>query len=185
MTAEKAKNPARLGSFHIEVAVPGLDERHRTGILRAVKSCLIHNTLLHAPEIEIAVDTGSRTGDRPTAFGATIPPVRYPRIDYHDLNCSHPGYNRLRSRHENHTRLSFIFCLVCAGAPAQWLHYPTAQACHARRMASRTFRRPPRALPTVIPIFPAFGTSNITGLVRPKAAMICSSARNFSTSAGA
>jgi uncharacterized OsmC-like protein len=53
--AEKALHPARLGSFQIDVEAPGLsaDERHREGVLRAVKRCLIHNTLLHAPEIEI------------------------------------------------------------------------------------------------------------------------------------
>jgi uncharacterized OsmC-like protein len=54
--AEKAAQPARLASFHIEVTVPGLDGRHQAGILRAVKSCLIHNTLLAGPSIEIAVN---------------------------------------------------------------------------------------------------------------------------------
>jgi uncharacterized OsmC-like protein len=59
VTAEKAADkPARLGSFRIEVTVPGLvDERHREGVLRAVKSCLIHNTLMHPPAIEIALET--------------------------------------------------------------------------------------------------------------------------------
>jgi putative redox protein len=55
VSAEKATQPARLASFHIEVTVPGLDDRHQAGILRAVKSCLIHNTLLGGPKIEIAV----------------------------------------------------------------------------------------------------------------------------------
>jgi len=54
--AEKALQPARLASFHIEVTVPGLDDHHQAGILRAVKSCLIHNTLLGSPAIEIAID---------------------------------------------------------------------------------------------------------------------------------
>src|SRR5512140_2860321 len=57
VSAEKAAHPARLGSFHIEVTVPGLDDHHQAGILRAVKSCLIHNTLLGAPAIEIAINT--------------------------------------------------------------------------------------------------------------------------------
>ena len=53
VTAEKAKAPARLASFRIEIDVPGLeDERHREGVLRAAKSCLIHNTLLNAAAIE-------------------------------------------------------------------------------------------------------------------------------------
>ena len=54
--AEKAMQPARLASFHIEVTVFGLDDHHQAGILRAVKSCLIHNTLLGGPGIEIAVN---------------------------------------------------------------------------------------------------------------------------------
>ncbi|MGO9966466.1 MAG: OsmC family protein [Bryobacteraceae bacterium] len=55
VTAEKAAHPARLASFQIAVTVPALDDRHRDGILRAVKACLIHNTLLGGPSIEIAL----------------------------------------------------------------------------------------------------------------------------------
>ncbi len=56
VTAEKAQGPARLASFQIEITVPGLDdERHREGVLRAAKTCLIHNTLLNAPQIEIVL----------------------------------------------------------------------------------------------------------------------------------
>jgi putative redox protein len=57
VVAEKATQPARLASFRIEVTAPGLDERHQAGILRAVKSCLIHNTLLGMPAIEIAIES--------------------------------------------------------------------------------------------------------------------------------
>ena len=56
VSAEKATQPARLALFHIEVTVPGLDDHHQAGILRAVRSCLIHNTLLGGPGIEIAVN---------------------------------------------------------------------------------------------------------------------------------
>ena len=55
VSAEKAVQPARLASFHIEIVLPGLDERHQAGILRAAKACLIHNTLLGSPSIEITV----------------------------------------------------------------------------------------------------------------------------------
>ena len=55
VNAEKALQPARLASFRIEVEVPGLDQRHRDGIERAVKACLIHNTLLGAPTLEIVI----------------------------------------------------------------------------------------------------------------------------------
>ena len=57
VSAEKATQPARLGQFRIEVIVPGLDPQHQAGVLRAVKACLIHNTLIHAPTIETAVTT--------------------------------------------------------------------------------------------------------------------------------
>ena len=55
--AEKATHPARLGSFRIDVSVPPVDERHHLGLQRAVKSCIVHNTLLAAPSIEVALTT--------------------------------------------------------------------------------------------------------------------------------
>jgi len=57
VAAEKAAQPARLGRFQIEVTVPQLDPQHQAGILRAVKSCLIHNTLLNAPAIDIVLNS--------------------------------------------------------------------------------------------------------------------------------
>jgi putative redox protein len=56
VSAEKAKQPARLGQFRIEVIIPGLGPEHQAGVLRAVKACLIHNTLIHAPSIETLVN---------------------------------------------------------------------------------------------------------------------------------
>jgi len=56
VAAEKAAHPARLARFRIEVTVPALDPRHEEGIVRAVKACLIHHTLLNAPEIETVVN---------------------------------------------------------------------------------------------------------------------------------
>jgi uncharacterized OsmC-like protein len=56
VSAEKAQQPARLGSFRIEVTAPGLDEHHQAGILRAAKACLIHNTLLGQPSIQVVVN---------------------------------------------------------------------------------------------------------------------------------
>lgn len=56
VTAEKAKNPARLDEFKIEVDAPaGLSEEHIKGVEEAVHRCLIHNTLLHPPKIETVV----------------------------------------------------------------------------------------------------------------------------------
>ncbi len=59
VTAEKARQPARIGSFRIEVSVPGLHQEHRTGVMRAVKACLIHNTLLMSPNIEVEISSGA------------------------------------------------------------------------------------------------------------------------------
>jgi putative redox protein len=59
VTAEKAQKPARLASFRIEVSIGQLDPRHEEGVLRAAKTCLIHNTLLAAPAIEIVVHAGA------------------------------------------------------------------------------------------------------------------------------
>lgn len=56
VTAEKAKDPARLDNFRIAVEVPmEMEEKHREGIISAVHHCLIHNTLLHPPKIELEV----------------------------------------------------------------------------------------------------------------------------------
>ena len=56
VSAQKASAPARLGSFRIEARVPsGLPEKHILGISKAIHACLIHNTLLNAPIIDIGV----------------------------------------------------------------------------------------------------------------------------------
>jgi len=54
VTAEKLKGPARLGNFKIRVEYPvTLDQDHTEGLMRSVKHCLIHNTLLAPPEVNI------------------------------------------------------------------------------------------------------------------------------------
>jgi len=56
VTAEKAKDPARLDDFRIEVEVPSeLSAKDRQGIEESIHHCLIHNTLLHAPKISLDV----------------------------------------------------------------------------------------------------------------------------------
>lgn len=69
VTAEKGTGPARLASFQIKVAVPGLDERHQEGVLRAVKSCLIHNTLLGSPVLEVSLDAGPLQSEAELVLG--------------------------------------------------------------------------------------------------------------------
>ena len=54
VTAEKLKQPARLGKFRIHVVCPvALTEEQTEGLMRAVHHCLVHNTLLTPPEIKI------------------------------------------------------------------------------------------------------------------------------------
>jgi uncharacterized OsmC-like protein len=57
VSAEKASQPARFASFVIDVEMPDLDSKHSDGLRRAVKSCLIHNTLCHPPAINLRVHT--------------------------------------------------------------------------------------------------------------------------------
>ncbi len=54
--ADKGKTPAHLKFFRVEVTVPNLAPEHREGVVRAVRSCLIHNTLRMSPVIEIEVN---------------------------------------------------------------------------------------------------------------------------------
>ncbi|MGB0035944.1 MAG: OsmC family protein [Candidatus Acidiferrales bacterium] len=58
VTAEKAKDPARMNNFRIEVQIPGwVSEETREGIEEAVEHCLIHNTLLHPSRITLDVES--------------------------------------------------------------------------------------------------------------------------------
>lgn len=54
VTADKLKQPARLGNFGVRVVCPlFLTEDQTEGLMRSVHHCLIHNTLLTPPEIKI------------------------------------------------------------------------------------------------------------------------------------
>lgn len=57
VTADKVKGPFRLDNFKIELDIPGdLEESHLKGLEDAVHRCLIHNTLLHAPTIDLVIN---------------------------------------------------------------------------------------------------------------------------------
>jgi uncharacterized OsmC-like protein len=77
VSAEKAQQPARLGWFRIEVMTPGLDERHQAGILRAAKACLIHNTLLGQPNIEVVYNQERESTIGPGIGSGACAPVAY------------------------------------------------------------------------------------------------------------
>ena len=58
VTAEKLKQPARLGNFRIQVVSPvTLTAEQTEGLMRSVHHCLIHNTLLSPAEIAIELTT--------------------------------------------------------------------------------------------------------------------------------
>ena len=57
--AAKATQPARIGAIRIHVNAPiPEDSKHREGLLRAVKSCLVHNTLTHSPQVDVDLMLG-------------------------------------------------------------------------------------------------------------------------------
>lgn len=54
VSAEKLKQPARMGEFRIDVSCPvPLTEDQKQGLLRSVHQCLVHNTLISQPDIAI------------------------------------------------------------------------------------------------------------------------------------
>jgi putative redox protein len=56
VTADKLKQPARLGNFDVRVVCPlPLTDDQTEGLMRSVHHCLIHNTLLAPPEIKIGL----------------------------------------------------------------------------------------------------------------------------------
>jgi len=58
VTADKVTNPPRMDNFKIEVTVPvDLSEEHRKGVEDAVHHCLIHNTLLHPPQMSLNISS--------------------------------------------------------------------------------------------------------------------------------
>jgi len=60
VSAEKLKNPARIDNFSIEIETPvELSGEHRKGVEEAVHHCLIHNTLLHPPQIALQVKSAA------------------------------------------------------------------------------------------------------------------------------
>jgi len=57
-TAEKGAAPARLSEIRVQVGYPrALDPRRREGLSQAVRKCLIHNTLLHPPKVDVEIQS--------------------------------------------------------------------------------------------------------------------------------
>jgi uncharacterized OsmC-like protein len=57
VSGQKGGKPARITNIEIDVSAPVAekDERYRAGLRRAVEHCLIHNTLLTPPHIDIHI----------------------------------------------------------------------------------------------------------------------------------
>jgi uncharacterized OsmC-like protein len=61
--AEKFKAPARLDNFRIRVDSPiSLTAEQREGLMRSVEHCLIKNTLLNPPQIEVSLEAPCLVG---------------------------------------------------------------------------------------------------------------------------
>ena len=63
LSAVKGDKPARITNLRIEVIAPGLTQRHRDGILRAVDACLLKNTLNKPPEVAVKVVSASAVAE--------------------------------------------------------------------------------------------------------------------------
>jgi len=60
VSAEKAKEPARMENFEIDVEVPvELSPQHAAGVEDAVHHCLVHNTLQRPPKISLKLTTSA------------------------------------------------------------------------------------------------------------------------------
>lgn len=55
VVAENGDKPVRIVTLRFEVVAPGLNQRHREGILRAVDSCFLKHTLNKPPHMEVKV----------------------------------------------------------------------------------------------------------------------------------
>jgi uncharacterized OsmC-like protein len=56
VTAEKLRNPARLDNLQVMVEAPvALNDEQLNGVNQAAHKCLIHNTLMNKPTVQIQV----------------------------------------------------------------------------------------------------------------------------------
>lgn len=64
VAAEKLKDPPRLGNFRVRVDCPvGLTAEQRQALMRSVDHCLIKNTLLNPPQIEVSLEVPGSDGE--------------------------------------------------------------------------------------------------------------------------
>ncbi|MCX7706262.1 MAG: OsmC family protein [bacterium] len=53
---EKATNPDRISKVSVKISIPGLSEEHRKGVMEAVEHCLVHQSLIQKPEVNITLE---------------------------------------------------------------------------------------------------------------------------------
>jgi len=63
IAADKGGRPVRMVSLRIDVIAPGLTQRHRDGLLRAVDACLLTHTLHTPPHIDVHVVASPAAAD--------------------------------------------------------------------------------------------------------------------------
>lgn len=64
VAAEKLKGPARLGNFRVRVGSPvALTAEQLQGLMRSVDRCLVKNTLLNPPQIEVSLEVPGSDGE--------------------------------------------------------------------------------------------------------------------------
>lgn len=71
ISAEKGGKPTRIVSLRIDVIAPGLTQRHRDGVLRAVDACLLSHTLHTPPRIDVHVVASTESAEREELVSST------------------------------------------------------------------------------------------------------------------
>jgi putative redox protein len=59
VSAEELANPARMEMFHVKVHADKASETDREGLFEAVHQCLISNTLMSMPAVQVEIDTAA------------------------------------------------------------------------------------------------------------------------------
>ncbi len=54
---EKAKNPDRIGEIKVDIKLQEDVGKRKAALLKVAEHCLIHNTILHQPKMDIEIST--------------------------------------------------------------------------------------------------------------------------------
>lgn len=53
---EKATNPDRISKIIVKISLPGLSEEHKKGVFEAASHCIVHQSLIQKPDVNISVE---------------------------------------------------------------------------------------------------------------------------------